>query len=218
MRIILFGPPGVGKGTQAKILSIELKVAHIATGDILREAVAHKAELGIKAKSFMDKGELVPDDVVIGIIQDRLKEKDAVSGFILDGFPRTLPQAEALEKVFEKERIKVDKVVSMEVDEEVLINRLTSRRVCRNCGSIFNLMTDKLADMKCPKCSGELYQRDDDKRETIERRFDVYLKQTRPVKDFYAKKNLLVDVDGIGEIGTVTERLKTVLKGAPGKG
>lgn len=218
MRIILFGPPGVGKGTQAKILSIELKVAHIATGDILREAVAHKTELGIKAKSFMDKGELVPDDVVIGIIQDRLKEKDAVSGFILDGFPRTLPQAEALEKVFEKERIKVDKVVSMEVDEEVLINRLTSRRVCRNCGSIFNLMTDKLADMKCPKCSGELYQRDDDKRETIERRFDVYLKQTRPVKDFYAKKNLLVDVDGIGEIGTVTERLKTVLKGAPGKG
>ncbi|MGO9481292.1 MAG: adenylate kinase [Candidatus Kryptoniota bacterium] len=211
MRIILFGPPGVGKGTQAKIVSKDLKIAHIATGDILREAVSYGTELGKKAKAFMDRGELVPDDVVIGIIQDRLKESDAKGGFILDGFPRTLPQAEALDKVFDKMGIEVDSVVSMEVDKEVLMNRLTSRRVCRNCGSIFNLLVEKLDDSKCKKCGGEVYQRDDDKRETIERRFEVYKNQTKPVKDFYGKKKMLVEIDGIGEIDEVTNRLKSVL-------
>ncbi len=211
MRIILFGPPGVGKGTQAKILSKELRIVHIATGDILRDAVARSTELGKKAKAFMDRGELVPDDVVIGIIQERLGEGDARNGFILDGFPRTLPQAEALEKVFEKAGIHVSKVVSMEVDKEVLMNRLTSRRVCKNCGSIYNLLVDKLDDSKCKKCGGEIYQRDDDKRETIERRFEVYQNQTKPVKSFYAAKKLLVEVDGIGEIGEVTKRLKSAI-------
>ncbi len=212
MRIILFGPPGVGKGTQAKILSSELKIVHIATGDILREAISRGSELGKKAKTYMDRGELVPDDVVIGIIQDRLKESDAKNGFILDGFPRTLPQAEALDKVFEKAGIKIDRVVSMEVDKNVLMKRLTSRRVCRNCGSIYNLLVDKLEDSKCPKCGGELYQRDDDKQETIERRFEVYQKQTKPVREFYSKKKMLVEVDGIGEIDEITKRLKKVLK------
>ncbi|MFZ1081379.1 MAG: adenylate kinase [Candidatus Kryptoniota bacterium] len=211
MRIILFGPPGVGKGTQAKIISKDLKIVHIATGDILREAVSHSTELGKKAKAFMDRGELVPDDVVIGIIQDRLKGSDAKRGFILDGFPRTLPQAEALDKVFDKMGIKVDSVVSMEVDKEVLMNRLTSRRVCRNCGSIYNLLVDKLDDLKCRKCGGEVYQRDDDKRETIERRFEVYQNQTRPVKNYYGTKKMLVEIDGIGEIDEVTGRLKGVL-------
>ncbi len=211
MRIILFGPPGVGKGTQAKILSNELKIVHIASGDILREAIARGTELGRKAKSFMDRGDLVPDDVVIGIIQDRLKESDAKNGFILDGFPRTLPQAQALDRVFEKAGLKIDRVVSMEVDKNLLMGRLTSRRVCRNCGSIFNLLVDELADSKCPKCGGELYQRDDDKRETIERRFEVYIKQTKPVKEFYDKKKMLIEVDGIGEIGEVTERLRKAL-------
>ncbi|MCL4509495.1 MAG: adenylate kinase [Bacteroidetes bacterium] len=212
MRIILFGPPGVGKGTQAKILSSELKIVHIATGDILREAISRGSELGKKAKTYMDRGELVPDDVVIGIIQDRLKESDAKNGFILDGFPRTLPQAEALDKVFEKAGIKIDRVVSMEVDKNVLMKRLTSRRVCRNCGSIYNLLVDKLEDSKCPKCGGELYQRDDDKQETIERRFEVYQKQTKPVREFYSKKKMLVEVDGIGEIDEITKRLKKALK------
>jgi adenylate kinase len=211
MRIILFGPPGVGKGTQAKILSKDLKIVHIATGDILREAVARGTDLGKKAKAFMDRGELVPDDVVIGIIQDRLKEGDAKNGFILDGFPRTLPQAEALDKVFDKAGIKIDRVVSMEVDKEVLMSRLTSRRVCRNCGSIFNLLVDKLDDSKCKKCGGEIYQRDDDKRETIERRFEVYQNQTKPVKNYYATKKMLVEVDGIGEIGDVTGRLRSAM-------
>jgi adenylate kinase len=211
MRIILFGPPGVGKGTQAKILSEDLKIVHIATGDILREAVSRGTELGKKAKAFMDRGELVPDSVVIGIIQDRLKEGDTKNGFILDGFPRTLPQAEALDKVFEKAGVKVDKVITMEVDKEVLMNRLTSRRVCRNCGSIFNLLVDRLEDSKCKKCGGEVYQRDDDKRETIERRFEVYQRQTKPVKDHYGAKNLLVEVDGIGEIDEVTGRLKSAM-------
>ncbi len=212
MRIILFGPPGVGKGTQAKILSNNLKIVHIASGDILRAAIANGTELGKKAKTFMDRGELVPDDVVIGIIKDRLKEKDAVNGFILDGFPRTLPQAEALDKVFEKEGIKVDRVVSMEVDKNVLLKRLTSRRVCRNCGAIYNLSVDNVKDSKCPKCGGELYQRDDDKEETILRRFEVYQNQTKPVKGYYAGKKLLVEVDGIGEIKEVTERLNRALK------
>lgn len=211
MRIILFGPPGVGKGTQAKILSNELKIIHIASGDILREAVARGTDLGKKAKAYMDRGELVPDDVVIGIIQNRLKESDAKNGFILDGFPRTLPQAEALDRAFEKAGLKVDRVVSMEVDRNLLMGRLTSRRVCRNCGSIFNLLVDKLADSRCPKCSGELYQRDDDKQETIERRFEVYMKQTKPVKEFYSKKKMLIEVDGIGEIEEITKRLKSAL-------
>ena len=212
MRIILFGPPGVGKGTQAKILSGKLNMVHIASGDILRAAIANGTELGRKAKSYMDRGELVPDDVVIGIIQERLKESDARNGFILDGFPRTLPQAEALEKVFEKAGIKVNRVVSMEVDRDVLLKRLTSRRVCRSCGAIFNLSVDKVEDSKCPKCGGELYQRDDDREETILRRFDVYQKQTRPVKDYYAGKKLLVEVDGIGEISDVTDRLNSALR------
>ncbi len=212
MILILFGPPGVGKGTQAKILSNEKKVAHIATGDILREAVSRATEMGKKAKAYMDRGELVPDDVVIGIIQDRLKEDDAKDGFILDGFPRTLPQAEALDKVFQKAGIKVDHVISMEVDEKLLVKRLTSRRVCRNCGSIFNLLVDDLKDSVCPKCKGELYQRDDDKEETIARRFEVYQKQTKPVKDFYRNKNMLVEIDGMGDIEQITSRLKNVLK------
>ena len=211
MKIILFGPPGVGKGTQAKILSSELKIVHIATGDILREAITRGSELGKKAKSYMDRGELVPDEVVIGIIQDRLKESDAKSGFILDGFPRTLPQAEALDKVFEKAGIKVDHVVSIEVDKDVLLKRLTSRRVCRNCGSIYNLLVDRLKDSRCPRCGGELYQRDDDKQETIERRFEVYQKQTKPVKEYYGKKKMLVEVDGIGEIHEITGRLKKAI-------
>lgn len=212
MRIILFGPPGVGKGTQAKVLSGDLKIVHIASGDILRAAIANGTELGKKAKSYMDRGELVPDDVVIGIIQDRLKEADAANGFILDGFPRTLPQAEALERVFEKAGIKVDRVVSMEVEKAVLLERLTSRRVCRDCGAIYNLSVDRLENSSCPKCGGELYQRDDDKEETILRRFEVYRNQTKPVKDYYAGKKLLVEVDGIGEIKDVTARLKGALK------
>ena len=211
MRIILFGPPGVGKGTQAKILSKDLKIVHIATGDILREAVARGTELGKKAKAFMDRGELVPDEVVIGIIQERLKEGDAKSGFILDGFPRTLPQAEALDKVFDKSGIVIDRVVSMEVDKEVLMTRLTSRRVCRNCGAIYNLLVDKLDSSKCKKCGGEVYQRDDDKRETIERRFEVYQGQTKPVKGYYAAKKMLIEINGIGEIEEVTGRLRAAM-------
>lgn len=212
MRIILFGPPGVGKGTQAKILSENLQIVHIASGDILRAAISNGTELGKKAKSYMDHGELVPDDVVIGIIESRLKEPDAKNGFILDGFPRTLPQAGALDKVFQKAGISVDKVVSMEVDKDVLLKRLTMRRVCRNCGAIFNLSVDKTVDSKCPKCGGQLYQRDDDREETILRRFDVYQKQTRPVKDYYAGKKLLVEVGGIGEISEVTERLNDAIR------
>jgi Adenylate kinase (EC 2.7.4.3) len=212
MRLILFGAPGVGKGTQAKILSEKFKIPHIATGDILREAVRNSTDLGIKAKSFMDKGELVPDSVMFGIIRERLKEPDTVNGFILDGFPRTLPQAEELERVFSELGIKLDAVVSIEVDNSEIVKRLSARRTCRSCGSIFNLLVDKIEDSICPKCGGELFQRDDDKPETIQKRLEVYDKQTSPVKDFYYTRNILRKVDGTGTVEKVTSEIVSTLK------
>ena len=212
MRLILFGAPGVGKGTQAKILSEKFKIPHIATGDILREAVRNSTELGIKAKSFMDKGELVPDSVMFGIIRERLKEPDTVNGFILDGFPRTLPQAEELERVFSELGIKLDAVVSIEVDNSEIVKRLSARRTCRSCGSIFNLLVDKIEDSICPKCGGELFQRDDDKPETVQKRLEVYDKQTSPVKDFYYTRKILRKVDGTGTVEKVTSEIVSTLK------
>ncbi|CUS82590.1 Adenylate kinase, partial [Candidatus Kryptonium thompsonii] len=144
MRLIIFGPPGVGKGTQAQILSQKLNIPHISTGDMLREAVKNQTELGLKAKSFMDKGELVPDDVMIGIIKEVLSSERCKNGFILDGFPRTIAQAEALDKIFEELNIKLDYVISLEVDDDEIIKRLTNRRVCKNCGAVFNLLIDKI--------------------------------------------------------------------------
>jgi adenylate kinase len=212
MRLILFGAPGVGKGTQAKILSEKFKIPHIATGDILREAVRNSTDLGIKAKSFMDKGELVPDSVMFGIIRERLKEPDTVNGFILDGFPRTLPQAEELERVFSELGIKLDAVVSIEVDNSEIVKRLSARRTCRSCGSIFNLLVDKIEDSICPKCGGELFQRDDDKPETVQKRLEVYDKQTSPVKDFYYTRKILRKVDGTGTVEKVTSEIVSTLK------
>jgi len=212
MRLILFGPPGVGKGTQAQILSRILNIPHISTGDILREAVNNQTELGLKAKSYMDKGELVPDDVMIGIIKEVLSSEKCKNGFILDGFPRTTKQAEALEQIFNELNIKLDYVISLEVEDEEIIKRLTNRRVCRKCSAVYNLLIDKIPeDNKCPRCGGELYQRSDDNPEVIKNRLKVYRESTQIVLDYYEKKGILKKINGTGEIDKVTgEILKSI--------
>lgn len=208
MRLILFGPPGVGKGTQAQILSQKLNIPHISTGDMLREAVKNQTELGLKAKSYMDRGELVPDDVMIGIIKEVLSSEKCKNGFILDGFPRTLPQAKALDEIFEELKIKLDYVISLEVNDEEIIKRLTNRRVCRNCGAVYNLLIDKIPeDNKCPRCGGELYQRSDDNPDIIKNRLKVYRESTQIVLDYYAKKGILKSINGIGEINTIAQKI-----------
>jgi adenylate kinase len=203
MKIILFGPPGVGKGTQAKLLVEEFHSAHISTGDLLREAVKNKTILGLKAKSFMDAGNLVPDGVVVGLIEEILRSDEARENFILDGFPRTLPQASALDALFEKLGVRLDSVISFEVDNEEIIDRLNQRRLCRGCGRIYTIARIG-ADLKmCPQCGGEVYQRDDDKPEPVRRRLEVYQQQTKPLIDYYRKTNRLVPINGMDEIGYV---------------
>jgi len=203
MKIILFGPPGVGKGTQAKLLVEEFHSAHISTGDLLREAVKNKTILGLKAKSFMDAGNLVPDDVVVGLIEEVLMSDDARENFILDGFPRTLPQASALDALFEKLSVRLDSVISLGVDNEEIIDRLNQRRLCRGCGRIYTIARIG-ADLKvCPQCGGEVYQRDDDKPDPVRRRLEVYQQQTKPLIDYYRKTNRLVPINGMDEIGYV---------------
>jgi adenylate kinase len=203
MKIILFGPPGVGKGTQAKLLVEEFHSAHISTGDLLREAVKNKTTLGMKAKSFMDTGNLVPDDVVIGLIEEVLASKEAKENFILDGFPRTLPQARALDIVFEKLGVRLDSVISLEVNNEEIIDRLNQRRLCRSCGRIYTVARLGAGLTTCPQCGGEVYQRDDDKPEPVRRRLEVYQQQTKPLIDYYGETNRLVPINGMDEIGYV---------------
>jgi adenylate kinase len=208
MRLILFGPPGVGKGTQAKLLSAKLSIPHISTGDVLREAVAAKTELGIKAKTVMDGGQLVSDDIMIGIIRDVLRSEKCKQGFILDGFPRTLPQAEALTALLLELRMKLDGVISMEIDDEEVVRRLSKRLSCGTCGTILNLVLDHLQDTsRCPKCGGELLHRDDDRPETIRKRLTVYAHSTAPVKEYYRRLGLLRTVNGLGSVEEVTSHL-----------
>jgi adenylate kinase len=212
MRLILFGPPGVGKGTQAKLLASRFGIPHISTGDMLREAVAAGTELGKKAGVLMDAGQLVPDDVMIGIIGEVLGSPRCSAGFILDGFPRTVPQAEALTQLTARLGIPIDAVVSMEIDDAEVVKRLGSRLTCRSCGTIFNLVIDKLSDpSRCPKCSGELYQRDDDKPETVRKRLGVYSASTAPVKSFYAGRHLLTTVDAAESVDTVNKAILKLL-------
>jgi adenylate kinase len=210
MRLILFGPPGVGKGTQAKLLSSRFNIPHISTGDMLREAAAAGTNLGKKAKTLMDAGQLVPDDVMIGIIGDVLASPRCRSGFILDGFPRTVPQAEALTRLTARLGIPIDAVINMEIDDSEVVKRLGSRLTCRACGTIYNLVIDRLPDpARCPKCSGELYQRDDDKPETVRKRLGVYTASTAPVKLFYAGQKLLTTVNAADSVDNVNG---TILK------
>lgn len=197
MKLILLGAPGAGKGTQAEVICKALNIPAISTGNIIREALAQGTEMGLKAKSFMDAGQLVPDDVVIGIIKERLAKDDCANGFILDGFPRTIPQAEALDAM----GIIIDKVIDIEVPDEKIAARMSGRRVCKDCGSSYHLeYKAPKAEGVCDACDGELIQRKDDAPETVLDRLAVYHKQTEPLKDFYSKKGILRIVEGQEEI------------------
>lgn len=213
MQIILFGSPGVGKGTQAKLLSEQLNIPHISTGDILRKAVQDKTELGLKAAEIMNRGELVPDDIMIGIIKDVLKSDKCQNGFILDGFPRTTVQAEALDKLFAELHLNDVLLVHITADEEEIIKRLNGRRACKVCGSIFTL-SEIEGLTRCPKCGAEnsFYLRDDDKEEVIRKRLKVYETNTKPVLGYYAAKEKVVTINGLGTIEEVNKNLIEILK------
>lgn len=211
MNLILFGAPGVGKGTQAELLSKYFNIAHISTGDVLRDAIKKETELGIEAKKFMDAGNLVPDEVMIGLVKEILKSEKCANGFILDGFPRTIPQAEALKDVFNELKISEPQVINIEVSEIEIIKRLTDRFICKKCGKVFNSAMLKTKE-NCPSCNGELYQRIDDKPETVKKRLDVYKNQTEPLKKYYSDLNLLKNVNGVGTIEIIQSRIIETLK------
>ena len=213
MRIILFGAPGVGKGTQAKILSSKLSIPHISTGDILRSALDKKTPLGLEAKKIMDKGELVPDNIMAGIISDTLKEERNKNGFILDGFPRTVAQARNLDKLLSELNMNQKKIVSITANEEEIIKRLTSRRACKNCKQIFSLEEIENSD-SCPNCGTKdsFYQRSDDKEEVIRKRLEVFNTTTKPVLDYYSENEDVMYIDGIGKVGEISERIMEKIK------
>lgn len=213
MKLILLGPPGAGKGTQAKMLTDEFSIPQISTGDILRAAVKDGTPLGVKAKSFMDAGGLVSDDVVIGIVAERLQQDDCRNGFILDGFPRTVAQADALQSNLQALGKELDRVVALQVDTEALVERLTGRRTCKACGRGYHVSFDPpSAEGRCDACGGELFQRDDDREETIRRRLDVYDEQTSPLISYYRNAGLLVELDGMQPIADVQTTLLTALR------
>jgi len=215
LRVIFLGPPGAGKGTQAQALAKEWGVPHVATGDMLREAVAAKTPLGLEAKRHMDSGALVPDDVVIGLVGERLAQPDAKAGVVLDGFPRTVAQAEALDALFARTGLTLDRVIFFDVSRAELLRRLTGRRVCRVCGRTFHLVSapPKVAG-KCDVCGGELYQRTDDSEATVETRLDVYEKQTSPLLDYYRSRNLLTKITGEGSVAQVAEAIRSAARPA----
>jgi adenylate kinase len=208
MDVIMLGPPGSGKGTQAQKMAERYHIPQISTGDILRGAVKEKTPLGVEAKGYMDQGRLVPDEVVVGIVRDRVKAPDCNGGFILDGFPRTLPQAEALDATLQEMKKEIDHVVSIEVGTEELLRRLTGRRTCRTCGAMYHLMFNPPAkEGICDTCGGELYQRDDDQEATIRARLQVYEEQTAPLIAYYRKRGLLRTIDGVGAIEKIFEEI-----------
>lgn len=217
MYLILLGPPGAGKGTQAERLQAQLGLPHIASGDLFRENLRNETELGRLAKQYMDRGELVPDDVTIAMVRERLERPDCANGAILDGFPRTTAQAEALDRMLADMGEKLDAVISFEVDEDEVVRRLSGRRICRQCQTPYHIEFDPpKQDGVCDRCGGELYQRDDDKPETVRNRLRVYLEQTAPLVEHYRKAGLLHTVDAMGDIDTVTDRLKAVIHGLDG--
>lgn len=208
MRVIFLGPPGAGKGTQAVKIAKEYNIPHISTGDIFRKNIKNETELGKKAKEYIDKGDLVPDKLVVSIVADRLKEDDAKDGYLLDGFPRTLKQAKALDEVLENMGTKLDVVINIEVDLSVLIKRITGRRICKDCGETYHIdFNPSKKEGVCDKCGGKLYQREDDNAETVKNRIDVYNKQTAPLIDYYSKVDLIETIDGENSIDKVTKEI-----------
>ena len=213
MKLVLLGPPGAGKGTQAAMLVKKFAIPQISTGDMLRAAVSDQTPMGIKAKEYMDAGGLVPDEVVVGIVRERLQQEDCSAGFILDGFPRTVPQADALKSNLLELGKNLDAVISLEVDTDALVERLTGRRTCESCGKGFHLKFDPPGtDGRCNSCAGELVQRSDDQEETIRKRLDVYHQQTAPLEDYYRKAGLLIAVDGMAGIASVQQKIVVALR------
>ncbi|MGN0557835.1 MAG: adenylate kinase [Acutalibacteraceae bacterium] len=209
MNIIMLGAPGAGKGTQAAVLCEKLNIPTISTGNIIREALKNGTEMGQKAKSYMDEGKLVPDEVVIGIVKERLAQDDCQNGFILDGFPRTIPQAEALDAM----GVVIDKVINLEVEEELIINRMSGRRVCEKCGRPYHIETLKpRVEGICDDCQGALVQRKDDHIDTVKARLEVYHKETEPLKDYYAAQGKLTEVVGQNDVKATTDRIMKALE------
>lgn len=214
MNLVLMGLPGAGKGTQADKIVEKYGIPHISTGDMFRAAISEGTELGLKAKSFMDKGELVPDEVTIGIVRERLSKDDCGKGFLLDGFPRTVVQAEALENITAELSKKIDYVINIDVDQSILVERLTGRRICKNCGATYHLVFNPPKEAGvCDRCGGELYQRHDDNEETVQNRLEVNLKQTQPLLDFYESKGYLKNINGEQHIDDVFSNIDSLLKG-----
>jgi len=213
MRLVLLGPPGAGKGTQAKYLAKHFAIPAISTGDIFRANVAQKTALGLEAKRYMDAGDLVPDEVTIAMVRDRVHEDDASSGFLLDGFPRTVPQAEALKQILAERGTPLDAVLELKVDDEEVVRRLSGRRTCRQCGHVWHREFDPpQEDGVCDKCGGQLFQRDDDQPETIRRRLEVYSENTAPLVGYYDEQGLLVAIEATGPVDGVTKRAVAALE------
>lgn len=214
MNLVLMGLPGAGKGTQAERIVDDYGIPHISTGDMFRAAMKEETQLGLEAKSFIDKGELVPDEVTIGIVRERLGKNDCEQGFLLDGFPRTVAQAEALEDILRDLGRTIDYVINIKVDKDALMERLTGRRICKNCGATYHLVFNPPAkENVCDKCGGELYQRADDNAETVSTRLEVNLKQTEPLLNFYSEKGYLANIDGAKHINDVYADIKDLLGG-----
>ena len=213
MNIILMGLPGAGKGTQASKIIKKYPIPHISTGDMFRLAIKNETELGKEAKSYMDKGELVPDSVTVGIVKERLSQSDAKEGFLLDGFPRTVEQAEALNDIMDELGTQIDRTINIDVDEEELMNRLTGRRICEVCGTAYHLVFNPpKQEGVCDLDGGKLYQREDDNPETVANRLEVNLKQTQPLLDFYKEQYVLVNVDGSKDIDDVFVEIDDILQ------
>ncbi|WP_250282614.1 MULTISPECIES: adenylate kinase [unclassified Frankia] len=213
MRLVLVGPPGAGKGTQAAFIAQARSIPKISTGDIFRANVREGTELGVLAKQYMDAGDLVPDEITIGMVRNRLAEDDAAKGFLLDGFPRNVPQAEVLGQLLEEMGTRLDVVLELVVDDDEVVLRLSGRRTCRNCGHIWHIDFDPPAlEGVCDRCNGELFQRDDDRSETVRHRLEVYAEQTAPLVAYYAAKGLLIGIDATGPVDNVTDRALDALR------
>ena len=212
LKIIMLGAPGAGKGTQAKKIAAKYSIPHISTGDIFRANIKNNTELGQKAKTYMDKGELVPDELVVDLIMDRFKEPDCANGYVLDGFPRTIPQAEALDKALNAQNESVDYAINVEVPDENIINRMSGRRACVGCGATYHIQFNPTkVEGVCDVCGEKLILRDDDKPETVSKRLKVYHEQTQPLIDYYAKKNILAEVDGTKDMEDVFNAIVEIL-------
>ena len=209
MRLVLLGPPGAGKGTQARMLEKRLNTPQVASGDLLRSAVRSRTALGLQAKRYMDKGALVPDDLVLKLIDERLNKPDATAGFILDGFPRTVEQAETLAGMLKDRGDRhLDKVIAIIVPDDEIVKRISGRRTCKNCGAMYHLIYDPARNQNlCNNCNGELYQRDDDAEDTVRMRLDVYAAATRPLLEYYGRAGLLTQINGIGRPEEIQQRI-----------